>query len=134
VHNNGHAGPEPPEQPAPVELTVAQKLLRLKSGACKATGDPLGDPAGFAFSCRSPALIGKPYCELHYARSVIPRLPWIARPRKRRAIFAPTRAEVAPEVDPAELELDAALEADAPQIEPEEPCARYETIPMELAG
>jgi hypothetical protein len=39
------------------------------------------------------------------------------------------------EAEPAELELDAGLEAGVPQIEPAEPCvARYETIPMELAG
>jgi hypothetical protein len=40
-----------------------------------------------------------------------------------------------PELEPAELEFDAGLEVDTPKIEQAEPsCARYETIPMELAG
>jgi hypothetical protein len=128
ARTNGSADPKPPEQPAPVELTVAQKLLRLKSGACKwPSGDPSGDPAGFAFACRSPALIGKPYCEHHYAIATLsrPRTPFRLRAPKSCPVF-PVRPDPEPVPVP---EVESFDREDAGLVD----CVRTRhAVPMEL--
>jgi hypothetical protein len=109
---NGHADPEPPEQPAPAELTVAEKVYALPKNGCRfAVGDPQ-KPEAFDF-CRASIERGR-YCARHYALSTIARLPRIVWAPKPRSVIL----HATPELVPADPEFV--------------PAVSYETVAIEL--
>jgi hypothetical protein len=126
----GGAGPMPDDGGttlAEPDSTAAKVFALPKNGCRFSVGDPQNPD--FAF-CGEPVVApGKSYCQAHYDLSCLSRPARAVKP----VVFR-TRPEKpgSAESEPAELEFDAGLEADVPQIEPE-PFDREDAVIVDCA-